>query len=176
MTEQATTDGRVQVRVDPATARWLADRAGRMHTGSTHLQAKTELDLWRAVLSVELRRIRLTLAEASCLADILNASMLDATIVGGGVGIAYAEAYDAFRLARESPLPGESSYAAKWDIDEDRLLDVLSRLGPAGDHALRDAFSRWWANDHEPTSEGFAAVGLTVGGTTVAGRGAENAR
>lgn len=55
-----------------------------------------------------------------------------------------------------------SSYAAKWGIDEQSLLDRLGALGPAADHALRDALSRWWEQSREATAEGFAAVGLRV--------------
>lgn len=154
------TDNRVQVRVSPATAEWLGARATRMHTASIHAQAKTELDMWQTVLQFELRRIRLTLAEASCLADIMNGTLLQPG-VGTSLGIAYAEVYDGFRLARATG--GDiSSYGAKWELDEQTMLDKLAALGPAADHALCDAIIRWWEGGHDPDVAGFAAVGLTV--------------
>lgn len=157
------TDNRLQVRVNPGLAGWLHARSERMHTGSNHVQAKLELDLWRSVLAGELRRIRLTLAETSCLADVLNGTLLDPTLMAN-LGIVYAVAYDAFRRRRHAdPTGGEvSSYAAKWEIDEMKLLDYLGGLGPAADHALRDAIVRWWDTNQDPTVEGFAAVGLRV--------------
>jgi hypothetical protein len=99
-----------------------------MLAGSNSGQARTELQLWRPVLASELRGMRFTLGEASCLADVLNSSMLDQTTLGSGVRIVYAECFTAFRLARNTPLPGESSYAAKWKIDEQSLLGRLGEL------------------------------------------------
>lgn len=141
---------------------WLEDRQHRMYTESPSEQARRELGLWRGVLAMELRRVRFTLAEAICLADVLNGSTIDATVGQ----LLLAEVYDAFRLARETPLPGESSYGTKHGIDEQRLIDVIAALGPAADHALRDAFSRWWATDSDVSVEGFRAVGLNVAADT----------
>ena len=153
---------RIVFRADTDLLAWLEGRADRTHAfPSPSLQAKAELDLWRTVLQMELRRFPLTLAEASCLADVLNGH-LPSPGVSSGIGIVYAECADAFALARNTPLPGESSYAAKWGIEEKDLLERLERLGPAADMALSDAFARWWAADHEPTPEGFTAVGLRV--------------
>jgi hypothetical protein len=60
-------------------------------------------------------------------------------------------------------LPSDlSSYGVKWGIDETALLDYLRSLGPSADHALSDAVSRWWANDGEPTIDGWKDVGLRV--------------
>lgn len=149
---------RIQVRVSPEAGAWLGDRAGRMQTGSHHEQARAELAMWRDALAAELRRIRLTRAQASCLADVLNG-----TLIQPGIGrLVYAEVADAFMLANDGPVPGYSSYGKKWGIDEQALLEYLLRLGPTADHALLDAFSRWWALDGEATVEGFAEVGLMV--------------
>jgi hypothetical protein len=152
---------RVQVRLDDELAGWLADRTTRMLTGSHNVQARLELDMWRATLRAELRRIRFTLAQASCLADLLNGVLIQPGI-SIRPGMVYAEASDAFQIARDTPIPDHSSYGAKWGIDEQALLEYLARLGPAADHALLDAFSRWWDQDHDRSLDGFAAVGLTV--------------
>lgn len=166
-----TTDGRIQVRVSDALAGWLDDRAGRMRTGSAHVQARSELELWYSALGSELRRIRLTLAQASCIADVCNGWLLDATMAGS-LPLVYAECYDAFRIARDAAPgldPDISSYGAKWGPGgcdasgwEKHLLAYLQGLSPVADHALRDAISRWWEQDLEPTVEGFAKVGLRV--------------
>lgn len=169
-------DGRVQFR-DVELAGWLRDRAKRMPftrdrrstDGSpVNGQAKAELTLWRMALEAELGRIRITLAQASCIADVLNVGVLEAAL-GAPLGLAYAECYDAFRFARTGPAPDVSSYGAKWGPEdgdpakwEQELLELLGALGPAADFALRDAISRWWKSDGEPTVEGFAAVGLRV--------------
>ena len=164
-------DDRIQVRVDPPLAEWLTDRAQRLHTGSLHIQARAELELWRSVLDSELRRVRLTLAQASCVADVCNDWLMNAA-VAGSLPLVYAKCDDAFRIARDVPRglnPDVSSYGAKWAPEvansaqwEQDLLGYLRSLGPGADHALRDAISRWWEQDLEPTVEGFAKVGLRV--------------
>lgn len=140
---------RIQARLSDDMASWLAGRAERMHTGGHNQQAITELGLWRAVLEAELRRIRLTISQARCIADVCNGWLMDATI-GIRPGLVYAECYDAFQIARETG-GNISSYGAKhgpegcdpakWEQD---LLDYLGGLSPAADHALRDAIARWW--------------------------------
>ncbi len=154
-----TADNRVQVRLSDAMASWLEDRAARMTAGNRHQQARAELNLWRATLAAELRRIRLTLGQAACIADVIGGSPIRPA-VGLSVGSVYAQCYDAFRLARTGPAGDVSSYGAKHGIEEGALLRKLGALGPAADQALADAISRWWDADLEPTAEGFAAVGL----------------
>jgi hypothetical protein len=173
---------------DAELAEWLRDRAERMpfardrrstEGSAAGGQARTELALWRAALEAELSRVRLTLAQASCVADVLNGTVLDAAL-GAPLGLAYAGCYDAFRLAREvSPgvVSDVSSYGAKWGPEgcdpakwEQDLLGCLGTLGPVADHALRDAIARWWALPGEPLpgdaageeKARFAAVGLRV--------------
>ncbi len=155
-------ENRVQTRVDRDTFGWLTDRADRMRTGSHHLQAKHELALWRAVLAAELGRLRLTLPEATCLAGILRRTTLDTTLPDGPVGLVYLEVFAAFQRARETPLPGEATHADACGVDEESLLRRLGQLGPAGDHALRDAFTRWWLQDGRPTADEFTDFGLTI--------------
>lgn len=185
------TDNRIQVRLDDDLAGWLRQRADMSRTGrSMDMQAREDLGLLREVIETELRRIRLTLQQARCLADVLNGTIIDSA-VGTSLGLAYAECYDAFRLAREgSPAPDLSSYGAKHAPDgtdpekwEQDLLVLLGRLGPAADYALRFAIARWWAEVHPQDSlqwrhpgeedaggfradspEGFGHAGLRITG------------
>jgi len=171
------TDDQIRFRPGDTLAAWLAQSAGLARTGaSPSMQARTDLGLLQMILDAELRRVRLTLAQANCLADVLNGTIVDATI-GAGLGLAYAECYDAFRLAREGlPISDLSSYGAKWGPEdgdpakwEQDLLDLLGRLGPAADYALRRAVALWWetsgresADTEEEQAAAFAAVGLRV--------------
>lgn len=160
---------RIQVRLGDDDALWLAGRAERMRTVSHNQvspnhQVILELSMWRGALTLELRRIRLTLAQASCIADVCNGWLMDAAL-GAGLGLVYAECYDAFKIARDVPAgldPEVSSFGAKWEIDEQVLLDYLRDLNPVADHALRDAIARWWQQNLDATVEGFAVVGLRV--------------
>lgn len=153
-------DGRVQVRLDDATAAWLAGRTARSQLGSPHQQARAELALLSDILAAELHGIRLTLEQASCIADVAGGSLLQPSAMRPGR--VFAECYDAFRIARAHDPAGISSYGKKHGVDEDELLEYLGSLGPAADHALADAVSRWWAGEHDATAEGFAAAGLLV--------------
>jgi hypothetical protein len=155
--EAAAPESRLQVRVPGRTTAFLAGRAERAMTGaSLNQQARNELKLWQAALAAELHGIRLTVAQASCVADVLGGSLLTESV--SRPGRVYAECYDAFRIAGA----GRSSYAEKHGIDERGLLDYLGTLGPAADHALADAIGRWWDQELEATAEGFAVAGLRV--------------
>lgn len=178
---------RIQARISDGMAGWLDGRARRMNTGSRHQQAAAELAMWRDALSIELRRIRLTLGQANCIGDVLNGH-LPGTMIGSRPGLVYAECYDAFQIARDIPLsrnPDVSSFGAKhgpegcdpakWEAD---LLNYLGTLSAVADHALLDAIAKWWDipdTDPEtmpdlPTDEymtelevyRFATVGLQV--------------
>lgn len=155
---------------------WLASLAARtgrrdyLTAGKTSpsMQAKSELQVWRMARDAELDRITLTLEQALCLADVLNGH-LGYSQMSGTVGLAEAECFDAFRLARRGPAPDVSSYGAKWGPEgsdpktwEDDLLRLLGTLGPVADWVLREAIARWWAEEQADTAEGFAAVGLRV--------------
>lgn len=168
----------VHFRVSETIAKWLDTRAGLngpddqddgaredARRRSRHGQAKTELEMWHSVLTTELKRIRLTVEQASCLADILN-GVLTTPGVGVSMGLAWMECTDAFSLAT-----GISSYGRKWGpegCDPDKweadFLDYLRDLGPAADTALRYAIAEWWQRRLEATAGGFAAVGLRVAG------------
>jgi hypothetical protein len=169
-------DEPIRFRPDKPLAAWLAQSSALAMTGlSPSLQAKGDLGLLRMILDTELRRVRLTLPQANCLADIMNGTIIDSAI-GAGLGLAYAECYDGFRLAREHPMISDSSYGAKWAPEgtdpvkfEQDLLEVLGGLGPAADYALRRAVAAWWAGPGMEEAEtveaqiaAFAAVGLRV--------------
>ncbi|MFI9186881.1 hypothetical protein ACIGXG_32205 [Streptomyces goshikiensis] len=154
-------EGRISTRLSGDVTAWLEDRTERMMTGSKDIQARLELGVWRNALMAELRRIRLTVDQANCLADVMNGTTMDAALAGSA-GIVFYSAADAFQLVHESPFPGESTYGAKWGIDEEALLNYLRGLGPTADHSLHDAISRWWELKADPTVEGWARVGLTV--------------
>jgi hypothetical protein len=154
-------DGRIQTRISERLETWLTGRAGHFHTGSADQQARTELELWNSTLGAELRRIRLTLKQASCVADVCNGWVMGPGIAIG-TGQVFAECHDAFQLARSGPGGDISSYGERWGIDEQELLQYLSTLGPAADHALQDAIARWWELDDDATVESFAKVGLRV--------------
>jgi hypothetical protein len=171
-----TAGNRVQVRVSPDLAAWLASRAERVTPPvSPHEQARTELALWRGALEAELRRLPpLTVAQASCIADAIGGPHLTPGIATAG-GMLYHQVFDAFLLARRC---GDvSSFGAKHAVREQEVLDYLEALSPVADHALADAFSRWWADvvprESQPgdeemgswradSAEGFAAAGLRV--------------
>ncbi len=152
-------DNRVNFRASPELEAWLESRRSRMYAASRHSQAQSELMLWRSVLSAELQRLRLTLGQAQCLAAIVAGPLLQPT-VGHRLGLLYAEAYDAFRLAGEDG--AGNAYGEHFGVDEKKLLDWLAALGPASDLALRDALSRWWEADGADDVERFRDVGITV--------------
>jgi hypothetical protein len=157
--DDGTANPRIQARLTSELAGWLDNRAGRMFGDlNRNRQAIAELGLWRSVLDIELRRIRLTLAQANCIADVLNGCIM-APAVSGRPGMVYAACYEEFQIARETG--GDiSSYGAKhgpegcdpakWEQD---LLDYLGKLSPAADHALRDAIAGWWDFPGWDTSE-----------------------
>src|SRR5690348_1462927 len=63
---------RIQFRAGGKLFAFLGLRSMRMGTPSPDLQARVEIEIWRDVMAAELRRIPLTVAEASCLAGILK--------------------------------------------------------------------------------------------------------
>ena len=111
-------------------------------------------------LDAELRKIRLTVPQAACIADVLDGTLLPVSIAA------------AFRWCTPSaPAPSTSSATprsprgtptATWNIDEEELLAYLRRLSPVADHALADAIARWREHNLDATVDGFAQVGLRV--------------
>jgi hypothetical protein len=154
-------NSRIQARLANHLAEWLDGRAERMHGGGRNQQAITELGLWRMALDAELRKIRLTVPQAACIADVLDGTLLPASIAGS-LPLVYAECASAFDIVRDTPIPGGNAYGATWNIDEQELLAYLRRLSPVADHALADAIARWREHNLDATVDGFAQVGLRV--------------
>jgi hypothetical protein len=153
----------IHLRPGADLAAWLGSRRERIVPPlSGHLHARAELELWRAVIAAELRHLPpLTLPQASCIADALAGPQMQSA-VAQGLGLVYAQVFDAFRLARSRAGGDVSSFGAKHGVKEQEILDYLEGLSPAADHALADAISRWWQEDLDATAEGFAAAGLRV--------------
>jgi hypothetical protein len=152
---------RIQARVANHLAEWLDGRARRMYGGGRNQQAITELGLWKMALDAELRKIRLTVPQAECIAEVLDGTLLT-TSIAGSLPLVYAECAGAFDIARDSPIPESAAYGTRWGIDEQELLAYLRRLSPVADHALADAIARWREQDLPATVDGFAKVGLRV--------------
>jgi hypothetical protein len=152
---------RIQARLASHLAEWLDGRAERMHGGGRNQQAITELGLWRMALDAELRKIRLTVPQAACIADVLDGALLPVSIAGS-LPLVYAECASAFDIARATPIPEGNTYGAIWNIDEQELLAYLRRLSPVADHALADAIARWREQNLDATVDGFAKIGLHV--------------
>lgn len=160
MNSQDRIETRIQFRAGDQLFAFLAGRSVRMGTRSADLQARAEIEIWRDVMAAELRRSPLTVGEANCLAGILKGHRPSSGPAPSSIGVCYAEAEQAFRLAREI---AERAPAGKWwGIDEGALLDRLKRLGPAADMALQDAIAHWHTGRFDPTAEGFEAAGLRI--------------
>jgi hypothetical protein len=158
--QQDRIETRIQFRAGDRLFAFLAGRAVRMGTRSADIQARAEIETWRDVMAAELRTVLLTLAEARCLAGILKGHQPSTAPVNASIGRCYAEAAQAFRIAREA---AASAPAGKWwSVDEDVLLGKLRRLGPAADLALEDAIAHWHASRLEATDEGFGEAGLRI--------------
>lgn len=158
--EQERIETRIQFRAGDRLFAFLVGRSLRMGTRSADLQARAEIEMWRDVMAAELRTVILTLAEARCLAGILKGHRPSPSPVSTSIGRCYAEADQAFRIAREAVA---SSPAGKWwSVDEDVLLGKLRRLGPAADLALEDAIAHWHDRRFEATADGFGEAGLRV--------------
>lgn len=141
----------IQVRIPQEMKDWLEDRANRFNSGSPALQAREELNLLKSLLAQELRRIPLTVDEASCLVDVMNSTMLD-NATGSFISWELSEVFQ-FEAG---------IYATKWKIDEASLLEKMRGLCPTADHALRDAISRWWSLGLEPNKKDFEKVGMRI--------------
>ncbi len=160
MATEDRTETRIQFRAGDQLFAFLALRAMRMDTSSPDIQARVEIEIWRSVMAAELRRIPLTLAEASCLAGILKGHPPARGPVSSSIGVCYAECQQAFQLATD--IAEQTGYGKWWGISEGTLLAKLQRLGPAADLALADAIARWHAHRFAATPEGFAEAGLRI--------------
>jgi len=141
----------IQFASTPDLTEWLEGRSARtMSPRSTGQRARTELGMWRDVLSAELGRQRWTLTEISALASEHNGTIpFDGVPVG--VGFAAGAMLESFHHE-----PGI------YGVDQASMTAKLMDLGPAADAALVDALARWWDGECENTVEGWASVGVTV--------------
>lgn len=158
-------DNRLQFRAPLDLRDWLEQRA--VHAGreeSNDQRAKTELDLWREVLGLELQRTGWTLEELSCLTDVL-ANTRPGTRPGWT-----GQAYNELETARTTDA---AAMNARYGTDFlGQLSEKLRQLCTAGDIALVDAIRRW--HDKEDLGrdrDGYAAVGFRVAGVPVASPG-----
>ncbi|MEU0242313.1 hypothetical protein ABZ234_31935 [Nocardiopsis sp. NPDC006198] len=147
---------RLQVPVSEDLEHWLAERSRRTSAAAPAVrQARIELDLWRSVLAAELRRIRLSAAQAVFLGRLMGPVPLDGA-VAAAAPVVYTRAADVLLLPWADAAPSEHAF------DAEALLGYLHRLGPAADHALHQACADWYAAGADPSPAAWARVGLTV--------------
>jgi hypothetical protein len=156
-------DNRVSFRADLELRDWLEQRA--VHGGrdeSTDKRARTELELWRDVLHLELQRTGWTLDELTCLHAILASTTLPAHPSWTG------QAYTELDVAqRTDPAAMNDRYGADFLA---RLSEKLRQLSTAADIALVDAIHRWDDNrDLDRDTAGYTAVGFRVAAPVPAG-------
>jgi hypothetical protein len=149
-------DNRLQFRAPLDLRDWLEQRA--VHAGrdeSNDQRAKTELDLWREVLGLELQRTGWTLEELSCLTDIL-ANTRPSTRPGWT-----GQAYNELEAARTTDA---AAMNARYGADFlGQLAGKLRQLCVAGDIALVDAIRRWYGDeDLGRDRDGYTAVGFRI--------------
>lgn len=167
-------DTKIQYRLTAGSALQarLLDRTDRFGTGDgVNAHARAELALWYGVLNAELARLSFTLKELLCIADIMKDAPTVAMLTNAdafvSVGYVYGKAYRAIRQAR---VDAGTYWVPRWDLDGHKLLEKLGALGPAADHALLDAISRFIAAPGEASAEGFAKVGLNAAPEVPRGR------
>jgi hypothetical protein len=149
---------RTTLSLAPDLAGRVLDRARRGRKGEQLGDAaRGELVTFDKLLAVELWRVQLTLAEAQALADVAAGSAHEPYEVGL---VLFGATSDTFRLAREGGK--EASYAARFGVDEQVLLNKLLAVGPAADLALRDAISRWWDAGSGDDADSYRAVGINI--------------
>ena len=154
-------DNRIQFRAEPNLLDWLADRAERYSCGgSIHLAAENDLLAFREVLDAERQRLRFTVAELNCLADLTKTTVIEPL---KSIGSLAHELDDAIRLAREYP-DDEEDFPAKWGADADDLLRKLRALSPGGELALLDILNKRHHSGAELSDEGWRSVGAQLRG------------
>lgn len=158
---------RLAVALPPDTRAWI-DMMAHWVSEPPAATVSILLDAIHEILSRELRRVPLTVAEADALTSIVGNDFHHGISVAGLR--TFASVSEAFDLAHQS-LGGISSYADKFSIDEDQLLAKLRRLGPTADLALRIALAQFVDGDTNvdaPTAETntptmkYRAAGLTI--------------
>jgi hypothetical protein len=132
--------GRVTVRLSAELIYHLASRARRTASGQPpQAQIVTEVALLRSLLDLELRRVPLTVAEAGCLADVLNGAL-----VADALGpLADTEAVDAFTLARQDGGGLSAPTASSTASTSSGCSTGLSESGRQQISHCGTPFSRW---------------------------------
>ena len=142
----------MQVRIGRSLYGWLQVGAERYGELSPALQARTEAELLRSLLAVELRHAGAwTVPELRYMAEAIDGPRLT-TRVALTVGSLYASAFELWRLNPN----GDEQPIGK------ALLPRLVDLTPAQDLALHDALSRWWNEKLPATADGFGQVGIRI--------------
>jgi hypothetical protein len=120
---------RVTVRLSAELIYHLASRARRTASGQPpQAQIVTEVALLRSLLDLELRRVPLTVAEAGCLADVLNGALVADAL--GPLAFNRVEAEAVIAWVLEHPVePGTlgvvTPFTAQADLIRDRLHAAL---------------------------------------------------
>lgn len=144
----------LQIRISDDLSDWLAARAAARHQPqSAALRARTELEIWRSVLRLELNAFPLRREEALLLVDMCLGGMADDAVGAGLVAWTLEEVTRAY--------PGV--YGRKWGVDEAALLARLRTAGPALDHALASAIYAYIAAQPAGDEAGaLRAAGLKI--------------
>lgn len=153
-------DNRLTFRADLALRDWLEQRAVHAaRTESTDQRAKTELEIWRSVLTLELQRTGWTTKELDCLTDILARTRPRTQLTWTG------QAYDELDHARTTDTAAMNTrYGAGFLT---LLAEKLRRLCGAADIALVDAILRWHDNPSLTRDrDGYTAVGFSITSVT----------
>lgn len=154
--------------VDSELATWLSDRYSRMEEGvvgeenipnENHVgrQVLAELRTWYVTLARERAAIPLTVGQARLLADALHDVEIT-PLHAPRVQTLLNRTMTARQRSRTSATSPEDTV---WD-EAVQLVENLRQCGPAGDHALIEAFSRWRSRGGEKTIEAFVKAGLRI--------------
>lgn len=130
---------------------WLVDRQQRYHAPGPAWRGVSEWRVLRDLLGAELEQQVWTLDELAVVAGALQGVLPFPGVVVNGLA---GEVNDY--------LIDDLVEASGHSPEEAALLARLGDLGPAVEHALSDAVSRWWATSREHTVEGWTTVGVRV--------------
>jgi hypothetical protein len=152
------------VRFGQDATEWLAELAQLRATGlGIGATAANAVSMLIDISAAELRRIPLTVGQASLLAEAGGGWLL-----GDGVGTMLAYELEDL-LANESgpalPWSVAGSFEEKHGLPPGGGLELagwLRGVGPAADFALRLALARWWHRGLEASADGFRAAGLRI--------------
>ncbi len=121
---------------------------------SINQAARDSIWILDTILQITLRRTPLTETEISAVCWLVQPINTFSEFQRGiGMNV-YANAVDAIRLWSENP-HDEDNWIDHFGSgsSDDVFLQKLSRLGPAGDFALRLCAWRWWQNEDNGTND-----------------------